>query len=360
MRLVERGLLDTAAAAFAPLAGAAGDGIVARFRRAECLSRLGRHDEAIAEAQRAHDDDPDAPATGLWLAQALAEAGRLDDAAAVRHPGRHSEFVGPVAAGYVGLAHLGSVLKLGTGLHDEPTPAPAPASPGDRTRLSDAIDAILSSRHAPLYSLALRVSERARLAREPRWPDLQSFWYRHECTLEMEEDGLTTHPAVPPISTRGGFLGAFLRRSQNSDALRWLRIHTSCGDWSALIASIRAAGADAEILDEIELEMLLALGRLDEADALVDRAAKAAGKDAAGELAIARCRLAQLHGHAARPSDFDGFDDAKRRLGDAIAWLECCAALMQDDPIAARAAADRVSDPSHGEYVEASLLRLLA
>jgi hypothetical protein len=130
-----------------------------------------------------------------------------------------------------------------------------------------------------------------------------------------------------------------------------------CGDWTGLVADVRRAAPDADGLDEVELEMLLALGRLDDADALAARLVQSAGADAAGELALDCCRLAQLRGRAARPSEFAGFDDAKKRLGDAIAWLECAAALLADRPLEARVAADRVSDPSHREYVEAALLR---
>jgi tetratricopeptide (TPR) repeat protein len=336
MRLLEKAQFDDAAAAFLPLAGPGADGVIARFRRAECLSLLGRHDEAIEEARRAQADAPAATAPGLWLARCLAEAGRFDEAAAVRHAPEQEAFVGPVAAGYAALAKL------------------AQDAAADRPAIADAI---LESRHAPLYSLALRIAERGRLRAEPRWPDLPSVWYRHECALEMEEDKKTDHPAPPRLDGEAGFLGQFLRRSRAGEAARWLHLHAACGDWTDLVADVRRATPNAEGLDESELEMLLALGRLDAADALATRLTEAAGDDASGELALDRCRLAQLRGTPARPSDFPGFDDAKKRLGDAIAWLECCAALLSDRPADARAAADRVADPSHREYVEAALLR---
>jgi tetratricopeptide (TPR) repeat protein len=336
MRLLEAARFEEAARAFAPLAGATGDGVIARFRRAECLSRTGLHDEAVAEAARAHADAPEAPATGLWLAQALAEAGRFDDAAAVRHPEAQGDFVSPVARGYAALARIAAGVRDGR---------------------DAVVRDVLESRHAPLYSLALRATERVRLGAEPRWPDLPSVWYRHECELEMEEDGVDAHPEPPKFESRGGFLGRWVRHLQSSEAIRWMRLHAACGDWSALLRAVRAADADLDALAEIELEMLLALGRIDAADALAEQLAKGAGDDAAGELAIDRCRIAQLRGRAARPQEFAGYDDARKRLGDGLAWLECGAAILDGRPLDARAAADRVADPSHREYVEAALLR---
>lgn len=332
----EESRFEEAAAAFAPVCGPSGDGIIARFRRSECLSRLGRHDEAVAEAQRAHEDAPDVPATGVWLAQALAEAGRHADAAAVRFPDAQREFLSPVAAAWDAVAKLAS---------------------GATTDRAAVREAILASRHAPAYSVAIRLAETDRLVRGPRAPDLPSVWYREECAEEMREDGATEHAPPPRIATGQGFLFERLRRFQAKDAERWLRLHTACGDWRALVAQIRAARPADAAIDEVELEMLLAAGDLDAADALAEKLAKDAGDEAAGELAVDRCRIAQLRGRAARPRDFAGFDDAKRRLGDAIAWLDCCASILEGDATGARTAADRVSDPSHREYVDAALLR---
>src|SRR6185295_2803808 len=56
MRVFESGDLAGAERAFASIAGTSRDGVIARFRRAECLSRLGRHDEAVADARTAHAD----------------------------------------------------------------------------------------------------------------------------------------------------------------------------------------------------------------------------------------------------------------------------------------------------------------
>ncbi|MCE9635224.1 MAG: hypothetical protein K8T90_05900 [Planctomycetes bacterium] len=340
MRLFDEAAYEAAANALAPLAGTSHDGVIARFRLAECLSRLGRHADAVDAARRAYTDATLTPATGVWFAQCLAEAGRYDDAAAVRLPEDQREFTGPVADGYAALAKLAAnVAGLGT---------------AEREAVADAI---LVSRHSPIYSLAIRLTERARLSAEPRWPDLPSWWYRHECVMEMEEDGVTRHASPPQLDGPSGFLGAFVRKSKVSGVLRWLRLHSACGDWSDTVRQLRDVEPKTDGLDEVELEMLLAVGSLDAADALATRLAEAAGKDASGELAIDRCRLAQLRGRAARPPEFAGFEDAKRRLGESIAWLELCAALVDGRDVEARTHADRVSDPSHREYVEAGLLR---
>jgi hypothetical protein len=138
--------------------------------------------------------------------------------------------------------------------------------------------------------------------------------------------------------------------------VRWLRLHVACGDWTDLVASLRCRASAPDGLDACELEMLLALGRLDAAEALAERLAASAGKDASGELCVDRCRIAQLRGRSARPRDFDGFDDARRRHAAAIAWLDLGAALLGDRPLDARAEADRIAEPSHPEYIEAALL----
>jgi hypothetical protein len=97
--------------------------------------------------------------------------------------------------------------------------------------------------------------------------------------------------------------------------------------------------------------------RIDAAQALADRLAKDAGKDASGDLCVDLARIAQLRGEPATPSQFPGWNDARLRLKPAVAWLDLCAALLTNRPLDARALADRVADPSHREYVEAALLR---
>src|SRR5688572_1183644 len=106
MKLLESGRFEEAAAGFAPLASASHDGVIARFRLAECLSRLGRHDEAVDAARAAHRDAPGTPSTAMWLAWTLAEAGRFDEAAAVLPPPGHEEFTDPVRAAFAALAKL--------------------------------------------------------------------------------------------------------------------------------------------------------------------------------------------------------------------------------------------------------------
>lgn len=330
MRLLESDRLDEAAAALAPLASPAPEGVVARFRRAECLSRLGRHDEAVDEARRAAADAPDDPAPAVWLARCLAEAGRFDEAAAVAFPARHEDFVGPVRRGYEALARMAT---------------------GSAEARAETSAAVLGSRHAPVLSLALREAERERLVRGPRAPDLHSVYAAEECRLEREELGRPAHDPPPFPRDRSAPSGA-----EALAGVRWLRLHWACGDFSDLVLSIRARSSPPDGIDECELEMLLALGRLDAAEALADRLARAAGKDASGELCVDRCRVAQLRGRPARPRDFDGFDDAVRRHASAIAWLDLGAALVEDRRPDARAEADRLSDPSHPEYVEAALI----
>ena len=331
MGLFEKSRFDAAADAFAPLSGSSRAGVIARFRRAECLSRLGRHDEAVDEAQQAFADDSASSAPALWLAQTLAEAGRLDEAAEVALPATSAESLDGLRAGYRALARI---------------------SRGRRKDGEDTVRAVLDTRHSPIYSLALRLTEADRLAREPRNPDLPSVWYAIECGMEMEHDKLTEHP-VPPTVPESGFGRAEAARS----ASRWLRMHCSCADYSELVAAIRAAEPVPADLDEAELEMLLALGRIDAAEALAERLAQEAGKSAAGELAVDRARIAQLRGRPARPGDFDGGKDAGKRMGQMVAWLDMNAALLEGDALAARPLADHVADPSKREFVEAALKR---
>ncbi len=328
MRVYERGDVAAAERAFADVTGGPRDAVIARFRRAECLSRLGRHDEAIAEARAALRDGPAESATWVWLVHCLAEAGRFDEAVAVDIPREHAEELTTIRAGYAALAKLAS---------------------DDRTGAAKTMDAILETRHQPLYSLALRTAEARRLRAAPRWPDLPSVWYAHECRMEMQHMKETEHPAVPSASNPGA-------------AVRWLRLHWSCADYRELVGALRAAPKPPDGLDECEIELDLAFGRIDEAFAVAQRVVKEAGDDAGGELCVALARIAQIRGDAASPSRFPGWDDARLRLRPSVAWLELGAALLADRPPAtgpldARPLADRVADPSHREYVEAALIR---
>ena len=324
--LLETRRLDAAAAALATHAGPSRTGVIARFRRAEALSRLGQHDEAVEEARRAvADDGANGSAAPLWLAWTLAEAGRYDEAAAVALPETSVESLDFLREGFAALARLAS--------------GATPWTDADAR-------AIVGTHHVPLLSLALRVAESQRLARTPRWPDLPSVWYAIECRLECEHDRLREHPATP-AAPRGG--------EAARQAARWVRMHCSCGDHTALVAAIRACGAVPADIEEAELEMLLSLGRVDAADALATRLAEEAGKDAAGELAVCRARIAQLRGEAVRVDAFEGADDARKRLSQMCAWLDVGAALLAGDPVAARAAADAVADPARAEFVEAAL-----
>jgi hypothetical protein len=323
MRVYERGDYIQAIGAFADVAGGPRDLVIARFRRAECLSRVGLHDEAIEHARAAFEAGRGESAPWVWLVHCFAEAGKFADATAVEIPAEHAEELTTIRAGYAALAKIAA---------------------NDRADAAKTVDAILDTRHEPLYSLALRVAETARLAAAPRWPDVPSVWYAHECRMEREAAKAAEHPA-PPSATDA------------KSAARWLRLHWSCADYAALVAELRAAKKTPDGLDECELEQHLAFGRIDAAQALADRLAKEAGKDASGDLCVDLTRIAQLRGEPASPSNFPGWDDARLRLKPTVAWLELCAALVSGRPLDARPLADRVADPSHREFVEAALLR---
>jgi hypothetical protein len=323
MRVFEKGDLFAAEQAFASIAGTSRDGVIARFRRAECLSRLDRHDEAIDDARTAFKDGRGESAPWVWLVHCLAEAGRFGEIASVEIPAEHVEELTTIRAGYAAAAKLAA---------------------DDRVDAAKTVDAILETRHSPLYSLALRIAETARLRSTKRWPDLPSVWYAHECRFEMEADKLTEHSPVPSAD-------------DPAKAARWLRLHWSCADYPALVAALRAAKKPPKDLDECELEQHLAFGRLDAAQSLADRLVRESGKDASGELCIDLARIAQLRGEPATPSQFPGWDDARLRIKPTVAWLDMAAAILTNRPLDARPLADRVADPSHREFVEAALVR---
>src|SRR6185503_10495609 len=135
-----------------------------------------RHDEAVEEARAALRDGPAESAPWVWFVHALAEAGRLGDVAEVAVPPAHREELTSLRAGYVALAAV---------------------SANDRKDAEGTVAAILDARHAPLYSLALRIAEGKRLAGPKRWPDLPSTWYAHECTMERKELRQLEHPTPP-------------------------------------------------------------------------------------------------------------------------------------------------------------------
>jgi hypothetical protein len=323
MRVMERGDLAAAERAFGDVAGSARDLVIARFRRAECLSRLGRHDEAVEHARAAFAGGGVEPAPWVWMAGCLAEAGRLGEIAGAAVPAAHAEELTPLRDGYAALARVAR---------------------GDRREAERTAEAILATRHQPLYSLALRVAETQRLATEPRWPDVPSTWYAHECALEMKDARQTAHSAPPPATSPG-------------KAVRWLRLHWSCSDWKDLVAELRAHPKPPDGLDECEIEQHLAFGRVDAAREVATRVAREVGDDASGELCVALSRVPLLAGAAIVPSRLPGWEDARRRLGPTIAWIEMASALIEGRVLDARPLADRIADPAHREFVEAALLR---
>ncbi len=355
--LLEEGRIESAAEALGALAGPSREGVIARFRHAECLSRLARHEEAVAAARRAFEDAPQSSAAGLWLAQTLAEAGRDAEAGQLKLPTTDVESLEPLRAGFAALARVAA---------------------GDRGDADATVKTILETRHGPLYSLALRRAEALRLADAGhRGPDLVTVYGRMQCRFEMECDRQTEHPSRPEIpaggfralpgdhgSAAGYVVGALVRTAVSLSggertlrAIRWVHLHHACGDHTELARALRAACPHSATLDEAEIELLLSLGRLDDARKLIARVAADAGDDAAGELAVLRARLAFLEGGAARADDFAGGDDARLRLGQMCAWLDTCAALVAGDERAARTAADATADTSKREFVEAALER---
>ena len=323
MRVMERGDLAAAEQAFGDVSGSAHDRLIARFRRAECQSRLGRHDEAVEHARAAFAEGGGEPAPWVWLADCLAEAGRLGEIGRAEIPSACGEELVPLRDGYAALARVVA---------------------GDRRDAAKTVESILGTRHLPLYSLALRTAERQRLAREPRWPDVPSTWYAHECTLEMADMRQTTHPVPPPATSP-------------AKAVRWLRLHWSCADWKDFVAGLRAQSKPPADLDECEIEQHLAFGRIDAAREAATRIAREVGDEASGELCVALSRVSLLAGEAIVPSRLPGWEDARKRLKPTVTWIEMASALIEGRAVDARPLADRISDPSHREYVEAALLR---
>ncbi len=334
MRLLEGGRLEEAVLALAPLTGPSRLGAIARFRRAEALSRMGRHDEAVEEARQAVADDSVAPAPSVWLAGVLAEAGQYDGAAAVEFPATSVEPLDFLRAGF---AALGRIAR------------------GEREGADATAAAVLETRHSPIYSLALRLAEADRLASETRWPDPVSSWYALDCRRERAAMGQAEHEPTPPIANPRQ-----PHRGEAEQATRWLRLHGACDDHSALVRSLRRMSKPPPSLDEVELEVLLAAGELDEADVRAKALTEKAGKKAGGELAVDRARLAQLRGEAVTVREFPGHKDAQKRLRQYVDWTDLGAALLSDRPLDARELADRLADPSHREFVEAALTRWAA
>lgn len=332
MKSLEAGRLEEAEAAFAALAGPAGDGVIARFRRAECLSRLGRHDEAVAEAQTAQRDAPGTPSTALWLAWVLAEAGRTDDAAAVVYPKGHEEFTDCVRDGFAALAKIAANVKSGR---------------------DDVRKALLASHHFPLFSLALRAAERDRLlGGGMRFPDPLSVWSVHVSKTDFDETGDGPPPTPPEVRD-----AALPSRSELKAATEWLRTWGASSYQPRLVTALRSAKKPPEDVDLLEAEMLLAAGRLDDVEALITRVRADTKKDEeSAELCVTVTRAAHLAGRATPPDEAPGFSDALDRAKPDVAWLRTCAAILGDRPLDARRHAEEVADPSHAEYVEAALL----
>jgi hypothetical protein len=312
MKLYEQCRYAEAAEAFAPLAGTDSDGVIANFRRAECLSRLGRHDEAIEAARAAVEADPEHPPASLWYAQALAEAGRYQEAADVPVPGLLDGEPELLSAGFRAVAAIAA---------------------GDRADAVATVCAVAACAHPPIWSLALRAAESNRLAAEPRWPDVATMFRVSEALDEADAKGKRLHPNVePPRNTRG----LELLRSQAETFVAF-------GSWSRIAGAVRPYLTPLEDDDETRFENLLLDGKNAAARELVFGWAEKYGDEkAAGEVAVGCARTAQLDGEARRPAEFAGAEEAASTLGLFVDWLDLCAALIEGDDPAARALSDRI------------------
>ncbi len=309
---------EQAATALGALAGPSGDGIIARFRQAESLSRLGRHDEALEAARQAVSDAPDALAPSLWLMHSQAEAGQYAEAAGLPLPEPEREEVVAVATGYHALAKIAA---------------------GDRTDAEQTTQQILATRYSPLYSLALRLAETDRLLSGPRWPDIQTTWAALECRLYNAEYGISEHP-TPPAG----------RKPRDG----WLRLHFACDEGAQeLFRSL----ADADRSPDIALELALASGDLDAAAQALETLTASAKKEDLAALAIEQLRLAHLGGEALDPETLPVYAAARKQHAEAITWLQLTHALLTQDTLGARPLADRLADPSHCDCVTAALAR---
>jgi tetratricopeptide (TPR) repeat protein len=334
MRLFEQGRLAEAADAFGTLTGASGDGCIAQFRRAEALSRLGRHDEAIEDARTAYENGRDEPPAPLWYAQALAEADRFEEAAGVAFPDSDDEELRGVRAGFGALAALA------------------------RNDLSDragTISTLLATRHHPLFSLARRVAERSRLAAPPTGPDLYSTFMAAQALYEADDAMKQVHPSLEALDAR----------PRRMSPARWIRLADACGTWEALHGVLRPHMETSSGDETPELEDDISLGRLDAAREALEAAAGRDGESrslgrkhvVAGTVCVDLCRVRHLQGDFVLPGTLPGYDIAGRALRPLVTWLELVVALHEDRPQDARRSADAIADPSHEEFVEAALYR---
>ena len=321
MRLLERGVLDDAARALAPLASASREGVVARIRLAEALSRLGRHDEAVTESETAVRDAPGQAAPAVWHARCLAEAGRWDEVAATTLPATSVESLDFLKSAF------GAVARIAAGDRTDPT--------GD-ARL------ICATHHSPLYSLALRAVETRRLGPPVRSPDLVSCSAREDCREWLEEEK-KPHPQPPPASDVRAVTG-------------FLNEHAACADHGTLVAAVESHVSKSPELAESAFEVDLASGRTEAAFERIERIAESVGDEASPEVAIDRVRARLLLGRPARVDEFPGGDRARRTHPACVLWLETADALLRGDGTSARASADRCTgDVSQPLFVGAAL-----
>jgi hypothetical protein len=209
------------------------------------------------------------------------------------------------------------------------------------------VSSVLATRHQPVYSLALRVTEAARLAGPVRHPDLITAGALRFGLFEADDLGRPVHPNLPRVTDE----------AELGSISRWLHLARVTGGWTGLERTLRPLVTREASAEEDEFEALVAAHDLVAAQALLDRLAGEHADELSGEFCVNSVRVAQLRGEPVFPRDRPAHDDARRRLAPYVHWLDVAAALLADTPLRARGPADAIADPSHTEFVEAALFR---
>lgn len=321
MTLLETGRFDAAEAAFAAHVGPTHEGVIARFRRAECLSRLGRHDEAVEEARLAREDDTVHPPASLWLATVLAEAGRYEEAADVPLPGLLTGEDERMSAAFLALADLAA---------------------DRRDDVERTVARILAARHPPVLSLALRLAERHRAAAPDHGPDPGSLFLALEALDTAECRNRVVHPELPDDAGRrpDGTVDEDCA-GDSGHGNRFVRLLRLTGGFAATVAALEPDWHRFRDADEQEFEERLRADDRAGAEAVLDRvAAEADPSELSHEYALRRARIEQLGGRPSVVEDHPGGEDARIEAPAACHTLDLFAACLRGDDAAA-------VDPAH-------------